>query len=43
MTISIRQVTTMILDTVKDIIAAQLGIDAGSIKPESDIINDFGA
>lgn len=32
----------MILDTVKDIIAAQLGIDAGSIKPESDIINDLG-
>lgn len=32
----------MIFDTVKDIIAAQLGMDANKIKPESDIINDLG-
>ena len=32
----------MIFDTVKDIIAAQLGMDANKIKPESDLINDLG-
>lgn len=32
----------MIFETVKGIIAEQLGIDANRIKPESDIINDLG-
>lgn len=32
----------MIFETVRDIIAAQLGMDANKIKPESDIINDLG-
>ncbi len=32
----------MIFETVRDIIATQLGIDANKIKPESDIINDLG-
>ncbi len=32
----------MIFETVRDIIAAQLGMDASKITPESDIINDLG-
>ncbi len=32
----------MIFETVRDIIATQLGMDANKIKPESDIINDLG-
>ena len=32
----------MIFETVRDIIATQLGMDANNIKPESDIINDLG-
>lgn len=32
----------MLFDTVKDIIANQLGMDSNKIKPESDIINDLG-
>lgn len=32
----------MIFETVRGIIATQLGIDANKIKPESDIINDLG-
>lgn len=32
----------MLFDTVKDIIANQLGMDSSKIKPESDIINDLG-
>ena len=32
----------MIFETVRDIIATQLGIDTNKIKPESDIINDLG-
>lgn len=41
-TTSTRQVTTMIFETVRDIIAAQLGMGASKITPESDIINDLG-
>ena len=32
----------MIFETVRDIIATQLGMDANKIKLESDIINDLG-
>lgn len=32
----------MIFETVRDIIATQLGMDANKIKPESDLINDLG-
>ena len=32
----------MIFETVRDIIATQLGMDANKIMPESDIINDLG-
>ena len=32
----------MIFETVRDIIATQLGMDANKIKPESDIINALG-
>ena len=32
----------MIFETVREIIATQLGMDANKIKPESDIINDLG-
>lgn len=32
----------MIFETVRDIIAAQLGMDTNKITPESDLINDLG-
>lgn len=33
----------MVIDKVKELVAEQLGIDANTIKPESNIIEDLGA